>query len=62
MSAKGEMTTLPCVRFVPQNATGWHTMLDILEAGLRGEKIEERPFYMQKNAALYGVDLSNLQR
>src|ERR1700742_710569 len=25
-------------RFVPQNAMGWHTMLDILEATLRGGK------------------------
>jgi uncharacterized protein YndB with AHSA1/START domain len=49
-------------RFVPQNAMGWHTMLDILEAGLRGQKIEERPVYMRKNAALYGVDLGNLTR
>lgn len=49
-------------RFVSQNAMGWHTMLDILEAGLRGQKIEERPVYMRKNAALYGVDLSNLAR
>jgi hypothetical protein len=37
-------------------------MLDILEAGLRGQTIEERPVYMRKNAALYGVDLSNLTR
>ena len=49
-------------RFVPQNAMGWHTMLDILEATLGGAKVEERPFYMKKNAALYGVDLSGLQR
>jgi hypothetical protein len=49
-------------RFVKQNAMGWHTMLDILEAGLRGQKVEERPVYMRKNAALYGVDLNALQR
>ena len=49
-------------RFVKQNAMGWHTMLDILEAGLLEQKIEERPVYMKKNAAIYGVDLSNLQR
>jgi uncharacterized protein YndB with AHSA1/START domain len=49
-------------RFVPQNAMGWHTMLDILDAGLRGETIEERPVYMKKNAALYGVDLGSIQR
>ena len=49
-------------RFVPQNAMGWHTMLDIISAGVRGEKTEERPVYMKKNAALYGVDLGALQR
>jgi uncharacterized protein YndB with AHSA1/START domain len=49
-------------RFVAQNAMGWHTMLDILAAGLRGGKIEERPVYMKKNAALYGVDMNNLTR
>ncbi len=41
---------------------GWHTMLDILEAGLRSETVLERPYYVKKNAALYGVDLNNLQR
>ncbi|HEY4943008.1 MAG TPA: SRPBCC domain-containing protein [Rhizomicrobium sp.] len=49
-------------RFVAQNAMGWHTMLDIVEAALRGETVEARPVYMKKNAALYGVDLSNLMR
>lgn len=49
-------------RFVPQNAMGWHTMLDILSAGLRGEQVSERPVYMRKNAALYGVDLNNMAR
>lgn len=49
-------------RFVPQNAMGWHTMLDILAAGLRGETIRPRPEYMQKNAALYGVDMNNPAR
>jgi uncharacterized protein YndB with AHSA1/START domain len=49
-------------RFVPQNAMGWHTMLDIVEATLRGAKVEERPVYMKRNAALYGVDLGNLAR
>ena len=49
-------------RFVPQNAMGWHTMLDILDAGLRGEAIAERPIYMKKNAALYGLDLGKLQQ
>ncbi len=49
-------------RFVKQNAMGWHTMLDILEAGLRGEMAPARPALMQKNAALYGVDLNSLAR
>ena len=49
-------------RFVPQNAMGWHAMLDMLSATLRGETIAERSVYMQKNAALYGVDLNNLVR
>jgi uncharacterized protein YndB with AHSA1/START domain len=49
-------------RFVQQNMMGWHTMLDILEAGLRGQAIEARPVYMKKNAPLYGVDLNNLTR
>jgi hypothetical protein len=41
---------------------GWHTFLDIVGAGIRGETIAERPVYMKKNAALYGVDLANLAR
>lgn len=49
-------------RFVPQNAMGWHTMLDMLCAGLRGEAIKPRAAYMAENAALYGVDLQNLAR
>lgn len=49
-------------RFVPQNAMGWHTMLDILAATLRGEKVEDRAVYAKKNAGLYGVDLGNLAR
>ena len=49
-------------RFVAQNAMGWHTMLDMLEAALKGEKIEARAFYMNKNAGLYGVDLRALAK
>ena len=49
-------------RFIPQNAMGWHSMLDILMATLRGERVEERSAYTAKNAALYGVDLRNLAR
>jgi uncharacterized protein YndB with AHSA1/START domain len=47
-------------RFEKQNAMGWHTYLDILGATVRGETLQERPVYMRKNAALYGVDLNNL--
>jgi hypothetical protein len=41
---------------------GWHTFLDILEATLNARPVEPRLAYMQRNAALYGVDLANLQR
>jgi uncharacterized protein YndB with AHSA1/START domain len=49
-------------RFLPQNAMGWHTMLDLLTATLRGEAVEDRSVYSKRNAALYGVELANLQR
>ena len=49
-------------RFVPQNAMGWHTMLDILGAALHGEPAKERSEYFTKNAALYGVDMKKLAR
>ena len=49
-------------RFTPQNAMGWHTMLDIIAAAARGEAPHARAHYTQKNAALYGVDLANLAR
>lgn len=49
-------------RFVPQNAMGWHTMLDILTTALNGEPIEDRAAYFAKNAALYGVDMKKLAR
>jgi uncharacterized protein YndB with AHSA1/START domain len=47
-------------RFVAQNAMGWHTMLDILAATLRGVAVEDRSVYSRRNAAIYGVDLDNL--
>ena len=57
------LTHLPVLeRFENQNMMGWHTFLDILGAAARGEAIEARSAYMQRNAALYGVDLGNLQR
>jgi len=46
-------------RFARQNAMGWHSMLDILAATLRGENVEDRAVYVRRNAELYGVDLKN---
>ena len=40
---------------------GWHTMLDLIEAGLKGE-FPKRSDLFPKNAALYGVDLNSLKR
>ena len=57
------LTHVPVLeRFETQNAMGWHTFLDTLEDTLAGRAIRPRPEYMRKNAALYGVDLANLQR
>jgi uncharacterized protein YndB with AHSA1/START domain len=49
-------------RFERQNMMGWHTFLDMLGAALRGQTVEPRGAYMKRNAALYGVDLNNLQK
>lgn len=49
-------------RFEPQNAMGWATFLDILEDTVAGRANEPRRAYMERNAALYGVDLANLTR
>jgi hypothetical protein len=46
----------------PQTMMGWHTLLDLLEAGTRGEEVKPRGHYMQRNAALYSVELDNLQK
>ena len=57
------LTHLPILdRFEKQNAMGWHTFLDMLEAALRGHTVEPRPIYMKRNAEKYGVDLGNLAR
>jgi uncharacterized protein YndB with AHSA1/START domain len=54
------LTHLPVLdRFEKQNAMGWHTFLDMLATAMRGEPPEPRQAYMQRNAARYGVDLSN---
>ena len=49
-------------RMQPQTMMGWHTFLDMLDAGARGEKVQARDITMQTNAKLYGVDLNNRQR
>jgi uncharacterized protein YndB with AHSA1/START domain len=49
-------------RFEPQNAMGWATFLDMLEAAAKGEPAQPPRVYMEANAARYGVDLANLER
>jgi uncharacterized protein YndB with AHSA1/START domain len=44
-----------------QTMMGWHTMLDLIEAGLRGE-FPKRADLFPKNVALYGVDLNNMKK
>ncbi len=44
-----------------QTMMGWHTMLDLITAGLRGE-FPGRGDLFTKNATLYGVDMNNLKR
>jgi uncharacterized protein YndB with AHSA1/START domain len=44
-----------------QTMMGWHTMLDLITAGLRGQ-FPARGALFPQNAALYGVDISNLKR
>jgi uncharacterized protein YndB with AHSA1/START domain len=45
-----------------QTMMGWHTFLDMMDTAARGETVGSRDTTMQKNAALYGVDLNNLKR
>src|SRR5262249_41001484 len=55
------LTHMPVLeRFENQNAMGWHTFLDMVGAAVRGQEVETRAVYMQRNAARYGVDLANL--
>ena len=42
-----------------QTMMGWHTMLDLIQAGLRGEYPKRADLFL-KNAALYGVDTTKL--
>jgi uncharacterized protein YndB with AHSA1/START domain len=44
-----------------QTMMGWHTMLDMIATGLKGE-FPPRAEVMLRNAALYGVDLNALKR
>ena len=43
-----------------QTMMGWHTMLDLISAGLRGE-YPKRSDLFPANAALYGVDMAKLK-
>jgi uncharacterized protein YndB with AHSA1/START domain len=57
------LTHVPILeRFEKQNAMGWHTFLDILEAAIGGQHGEPRETYMKRNAERYGVNLNNLVR
>jgi uncharacterized protein YndB with AHSA1/START domain len=49
-------------RFEPQNAMGWATFLDILGDAVAGREVQPRRAYMERNAGVYGVDLTNLAR
>ena len=49
-------------RFEKQNAMGWHTYLDMVRAGVCGEKVGNRESYFRRNAERYSVDLGNLER
>jgi uncharacterized protein YndB with AHSA1/START domain len=68
LTAQGDTTCLTLMhRPIPapmrtQTVMGWHTFLDMLEAGIGGGEVQARDHYMKTNAALYGVDLDNLQR
>ena len=62
-STKLTLTHRPILRSVQhQTMMGWHTFLDMVGAAVRGETVAPRDTIMQKNAALYGVDLNNLIR
>lgn len=68
LTAQGNTTLLRLTHFpVPeafhnQTCMGWHTYLDLMEAAAKGNTSLTRADLMQKNAALYGVDLNNLTR
>jgi uncharacterized protein YndB with AHSA1/START domain len=43
-----------------QTMMGWHSMLDLIEAGLKGS-FPKRSELFSKNAVLYGVDMQKLK-
>ena len=43
-----------------QTMMGWHTMLDLIEAGVGGN-FPKRADLFPKNAALYGIDMAKLK-
>jgi len=43
-----------------QTMMGWHTLLDLIEAGLRDE-FPKRADLFPRNAALYGVDMTQIK-
>jgi len=56
------LTHLPVLeRFEKQNAMGWHTFLDLLDAALRGNSAQSREAFITRNAQRYGVDLNQLE-
>lgn len=48
--------------FQKQTMMGWHTFLDIVEAGVRGEEPQSRDAYFEANARLYDVDMNRLTK
>jgi uncharacterized protein YndB with AHSA1/START domain len=58
------LTHLPVLeRFEKQNAMGWHTCLDMLDAAIRDQPTAARAAreaHMKRNAGRYEVDLSKL--
>jgi uncharacterized protein YndB with AHSA1/START domain len=55
------LTQVPVLEeFVKLSGMGWHSYLDMIEAAVRGEKVEARDVYMKRNAGRYGIDISKL--
>jgi uncharacterized protein YndB with AHSA1/START domain len=67
LESKGVQTNLTLIhRPIPEKMQkltmlGWHTMLDMIEAGLEG-RFPPRTEMMPRSATLYGVDLNALKR